>query len=308
MGRNIQYQLLNAIDQAFDGGGRDKHSDKLQGQRMEAVYSFAERGNLMQLSAQIGKFIKGNYPGIKMVVNIKPGMIQEFLNSKADTCNAQTLGQYASRIHKLQQIVNKAYSGRVNWYGDLVVPASEVSNEKKRDIPMSREDYEAILGRARGMKSVSKAPIAIECAGRFGMRVSETCKLQPRDIDFSKMKLHIHESKGGRSRDIPINQADAAFLKRYSEGKSPDKPIVSIKEDSVNKYLVRAEEDLGIREKYKAADTGIHSIRKMRAQELYDEYRTKGFGQKEALEFVSEYLGHGKNRKDVMKAYILKIH
>lgn len=307
MGRNIQYQLLNAIDQAFDGGGRDKHSDKLQGERMSAVYSFAERGNLMQLSAQIGKFIKEYHPDVKMVVNIKPEMVQEFLNSKTDTCNAQSLGQYASRIHKLQQIVNKAYSGRVNWYGDLIVPASEFSNEKKRDIAMSRKDYESILGRSKNMKSVSKAPIAIECAGRFGMRVSETCKLQPRDIDFDRLRIHIHESKGGRSRDISISQADAAFLKRYSEGRSLDRPIVSIKEDSVNKYLVRAEEDLGIRGKYQAATTGIHSIRKMRAQELYDEYRSKGLGAKEALNLVSEYLGHGKNRKDVMKAYILKI-
>jgi integrase len=177
-----------------------------------------------------------------------------------------------------------------------------------RDIAMSQNDYNSILKRAYDMNSTSNAVISIELAGRFGMRVSETCKLKPKDINFNTMQLHIHESKGGRSRDIEIRSNDIDYFKRIIENKPMDKRLVTIKEDSVNKYLSRAEESLGIREKYKEADTGIHCIRKMVAQQRYDMYRSNGLSKKDAINKVSEYLGHGKNRTETMKQYILNIH
>ena len=308
MGRNFQYQFLNAIYKTFDGGGHDKHADKHNGKHLDTVYSYAERSNLIELSAQIGKFIKENYPDTKRVLDIKKDMIQSFINSKADTCNKETLGQYVSRIHKLEHVVNEIYKGSASWYNDLITPISNISNEKTRNIAMTREDYNAILERAYNMNSKSKAIIAIEFSGRFAMRVSETCKLQPRDIDFNKMELHIHKSKGKRSRKMKIKLDDIEYLEQIIKDKEMDKSIVDIKEDSVNKYLARAEEDLGIREKYKNADTGIHCIRKMVAQERYDENRNNGFTQKESLNMVSEYLGHGMNRDDntIGTIYLLK--
>lgn len=308
MGRNIKYQFLNAIDKAFDGGGHDKHTDKHNGKHLDTVYSYAERKGLIELSSQMGKFIKENYPDTKKVLDIKENMIQSFLNSKSETCNKETLGQYASRIHKLEHVINNVYKGSSSWYSDLIVPVSKVSNDKTRNISMSKEDYNSILNRAYSMNSRSKAPIAIELAGRFGMRVSETCKLQPRDMNFQTMKLHIHESKGGKSRDIDIRPKDIEFSKKIIEGKSQDKSIVDIKEDSVNKYLSRAEEALGIRLRYQEADTGIHCIRKMVAQERYDEFRDQGLSKKDSLNAVSSYLGHGANRDETMRQYVLNIH
>lgn len=308
MARNLQYQFLNAINMAFNGGGHDKHTDKHNGKYLDTVYSYSERSNLIELSTQMSKFINENYPGTKKVLDINKEMVQSFLNSKSLYCNKETLGQYASRIHKLEHIINDTYKGRSSWYDDLIVPLSNLSNEKKRNIAMSREDYNAILNRAYETKSKSKAVIAIEFAGRFGMRVSETCKVQPRDINFNDMKLHIHESKGGRSRDINIKEDDVKYLKELIVIPNIDKRIVDIKEDSVNKYLSRAEDAIGIREKYKNADTGIHCIRKMVAQEIYDECRNNGLSKKESLDVVSEYLGHGKNRNETMKQYVLNIH
>lgn len=308
MSRNIPYQFVNAIDQGFDGGGHDKHSDKHNGKYLDTVYSYAERSNLVELSSQIGKFIKENYPTINRVLDIKGDMIQSFINVKANTCNKESLGQYASRIHKLEHIVNNIYKGKTSWYSDLIVPTSNMSNEKTRNISMSLNDYNGILVRAYAMDSKSYAVIAIEFTGRFGMRVSEICKLQPRDINFNNLILHIHESKGGRSRDIKISPEDGDYIKKIIENRPIDKSIVDIKEDSVNKYLSRAENALGIRDHYKDADTGIHSIRKMVAQQRYDNHRSEGSSKKESLNLVSEYLGHGKNRIETMSQYILNIH
>lgn len=308
MGRNLQYQFLNAIDKAFDGGGHDKHTDKHNGKHLDTVYSYAERKGLIELSSQVARFIKESYPDTKKVLDIKEEMIQNFLNSKSETCNKETLGQYGSRIHKLEHIVNDVYKGSASWYNDLIIPTSKVSNDKTRNISMSREDYNSILNRAYSMNSSSKALIAIELAGRFGMRVSETCKLQPRDINFQTMKLHIHESKGKKNRDIDIRERDINFLEKTIEKLPQDVRIVDIKEDSVNKYLARAEEALGIRDKYRDADTGIHCIRKMVAQEKYDEFREHGLSKKDSLNAVSLYLGHGVNRDETMRQYVLNIH
>lgn len=304
MSRNLNYQFKNAIDESFNGGGVDKHSAKHTGNSMGNVYSYAERSNLLELSHQIGDYVKVNY-GVRMVKDIQSSHVQNFLNSKAETCNANTLSQYASRINKLESIVNNVYHVNTEWNKDLIVPPSLISNDKTRDVAMTRADYNSIMQYAQS--SNSQAKIAIELAGRFGMRVAETCKLEPRDINFNEMKLHIHESKGGRSRDIPITAGDVQFLKSIIGNKTPEQKIVNIKEDSVNRFLSRIEEKLGI-EKYKTARTGIHSIRKMTAQEKYDQFREHGFSKKESMSKVSEYLGHGKDRIDIVKAYISNIH
>lgn len=76
----------------------------------------------------------------------------------------------------------------------------------------------------------------------------------------------------------------------------------------MQQILDRAEKALNIREKYADADTGLHSIRKMLAQELYDKYRKDGMSKKDALNHVSEYLGHGKDRMETMRQYVLNIY
>ena len=308
MGRNINYQFKNAIDMSFDNGGADKFSEKQQhtGRNMDTVYSFAERSNLLELSHQLGDYVKTNFNDVKQVANIQPHMVQDFLNVKATTCNQNTLEQYASRIHKLEAVINTAYKSNVNWYSDLVTPVSAISQDKTRDIATNREDFNAIMAKAEDSKS--QAPIAIQLAGEFGLRVSETTKLQPRDVNFETMKLHIHESKGGRSRDLEILPHQVPFLEKICEGKEATERIVEIKEDSVNKWLSRTEEAIGIRAKYAEANSGIHSIRKMIAQEKFDQFRADGMSQKDALDKVSEYLGHGKDRMETMQQYVLNIH
>lgn len=309
MARNIKYQFLHAIDANFRKG-MDKHSDQKSGIRAtERIYSFSDRRNLIDFSANLANFLKVNYPEVKMIKDIKPSMIQEFLDQKAKTCTQATLEQYVSKLNKLEKIVNSTYKTvNVSWSKEVQIPTSELGRDKIRDIAFSREDLDLILRKAEEMNSTSQAKIAIECAARFALRVSETCHIRLSDIDEQKMQLHIHESKGGRSRDIEISKDDLAFLKKAFEGKSENERLISIKEDSVNRWLSRMEEKCGIREKYRNTKSGVHAIRKMKAQELYDEYRQAGYSKEEALAKTSVYLGHGENRKKLMEQYVLHIH
>lgn len=319
MGRNLKYQFLNAINKNFGSGGKDKHSAKHNGKHLDTVYSLAERTNLTRLSSQMADFIKTNYSETKMLYDINNSMIQNFFNKKAESkkCNKETLEQYRSRINKIEHVVNNVYNINVNWYKDTIIPAV-VSNDKKRNVSMSKEHYNKIMERAYEMNSKSKAVIALEFAGRFGERVSECCKIQKRDINLEKNTLHVHEAKGKRSRDLDINNkihfrdsdvSNHDFLESiYNRLDKSDDRAVDIKEDSVNAYLARSEEALGFRDLYRDADTGIHCIRKAVAQEMYDNLREEGIEKKEALNEVSHFLGHGTDRDECIKAYVLNIN
>ena len=85
-------------------------------------------------------------------------------------------------------------------------------------------------------------------------------------------------------------------------GKGREEKLVGIKSDSINQHLNRVMRGLGIKKKY--PETNIHSIRKLKAQELWDEMRGKGCSKKEAMYKVSKYLGHGKNRYDIINTYV----
>jgi len=319
MGRNLKYQFLNAINKNFGSGGKDKHAAKHAGKFLDTVYSYAERKNLTMISSQIADFIKTNYPETKMLYEINSDMIQDFFNKKAESkkCNNETLQQYRSRINKIEHIASDVYHINVNWYKDIIIPAV-VSTTKKRSISMSKEHYNKIMDRAYEMNSKSKAVIALEFVGRFADRVSECCKIQKRDINLEKNTLHIHESKGKRSRDLSIDNkikfrdsdiSNHEFLENiYNRLDKDTDRVVDIKEDSVNAYLSRAEEALGFRDLYRDADTGIHCIRKAVAQEMYDNLREEGIEKREALNEVSHFLGHGNNRDECIKAYVLNIH
>ena len=71
------------------------------------------------------------------------------------------------------------------------------------------------------------------------------------------------------------------------------------KDDSLNKYLRRTEDRLGL-ERH-----SFHDLRRYVAQEKYDEYRHKGADRTQALNKVGEWLNHGDNRAVmVLESYI----
>lgn len=310
MTRNLNYQIKSCIDKRFDGGGKDKHAIKSQhsGKNMDNVYSYAERKNLIATGHQLGDFVNAHYPQIKMAVDINGKMVQEFLNSKVNDCDKNSLHQHASRIHKIEQVVNTVYSAKTDWYNDLVVPESLKGDNNLRNIAMTREDYNLIMDRAAAMDSKSQAPLAMEFSARFTLRVSETVNFCPKDVNFEEMLLHVVDSKGGRSCYKEIKEEDKLFLNRIILGKDDDEKIITILEGSVNTYMARAEEALGIRDKYRNADTGIQCIRKMSAQEYFDKCREEGMTQKQSLDATSRHLGHGDDRDALMKVYVLNIH
>lgn len=302
MGRNLKYQFLNAINSNFKEG-MDKHSIKANREMNNTrIFSYSDRKNLIDVASNFSNFMKTNYSEVKQVKDVKADHIQSFLNSKANSCSNATLKQYESKFNKLENVVNNTYNINANYKG-FVVPAS-TENTKIRNTSMSREDFNKL--QQSFSNSNSSAKTAIELTARCGLRVSECTKLQGRDIKLSKGVINVVDSKGGRSREVPIRPQDKAYFTDLKSQYGDMERICPVQPDSINKAIERKLEELNLKEKYE--DTSIHSIRKMYAQDEYDRLREEGNSISDSLKEVSVLLGHGEDRMELMKQYVLNIH
>lgn len=302
MGRNLKYQFLNAINSNFKEG-MDKHSIKATGEMNNTrIFSYADRKNLIDVASNFSNYMKTNYSEVKQVKDVKADHIQSFLNSKANSCSNATLKQYESKFNKLENVVNNTYNINANYKG-FVVPAS-TENTKIRNSAMSREDFNKL--QQSFSNSNSSAKTAIELTSRAGLRVSECTKLQGRDIDLNKGTIHVVDGKGGRDRDVTIREEDKQYFANLKASVGDRERICPVQSDSINKAIRRQMERLEMQNKY--TDTSIHCVRKMYAQEQYDNYREQGMEINQALGAVSVDLGHSENRLELMKSYVLNIH
>lgn len=302
MGRNLKYQFLHAIDKNFSEG-MDKHSIKADGKMNGTrIFSYADRKNLIDTASNFSNFMKNMHPEVKQVKDIKSEHIQSFLNSKSATCSTATLKQYESKFNKLEKVVNNTYNCNANYRGFSTPNGANAT--KIRNSAMSKADFKRL--ESSFSNSNSSAKVAIQLTARAGLRVSECVKLQGRDINLQKGTIHVADGKGGRDRDIQMRPEDKQFWTDLKAQYNDYERLCPVKEDSINKAISREMEKLELKDKYE--DTSIHAIRKMYAQEQFDRYRDEGMEIREALGAVSVDLGHGANRIELMKEYVLNIH
>lgn len=287
--RSIKQQLYYAVNQNFKEG-MDKYSlkkdRKMNGTR---IFSYADRKNLVDFTANFANWLSQNHREVRLAVDINSKHVQEFLNDKAKTCSKATVEQYMSKANKMQNLINITY--RTNSKLDIKLPSSIKEKYILRDKQMTVEHYELLEKNINenGLKS-------IECARNFGLRVSEIAKLEKRDIKLEEGIIRVVDSKGKKTRDVDIVTEEQMKIARklFNSVTSQRDRIVKIRENSINQALKRAMEKAEIKEEYKVA--GIHSIRKLYAQETYDRLRSEGLSKKQAKEEVSEQLGHSRER------------
>lgn len=298
MAHNLQYQLKSAIDKSFKEGV-DKHAYKRSEgfKATSKVFSYASRKDLIQTSANFAKYIKNEYPEVRKAYQITSEHVNRYLESKQSSCSSRTIEQYAARLEKLQLIVNDQYkSANVSW--DIKIP--EVEEVKVRDVSFNREHFNEIMNYKENNCQSYKV---LDVCERFGLRVQEAVKITAGDINYERKTITV-TGKGGKVRELPFKSGDANRLREYSQHcYSSNSRLFTVQPDTVNKYLKDACHQLGIRD-YDHAKTGIHAIRKMVAQERYDEQRKLGATKEQALTYVNDYLGHGDHRPDISDTYV----
>ena len=298
--KSVAYQIRSAVRGCMRIGAQ-KRAEELDNPELaeRTVYSYKEMEALVDTGSQFARYCAAQ--GVRKVRDITPALVSAWLQSKVEKgVRQETLDAYASRLGKIGACCNSHYR-ECSIDLHVAAPKSMYTQKLRRDA-MTREQYDRVLA-AMGPCSSRDA---LELAGAFGLRVSETTKLRPMDWDRRNGTLQIFRAKGGRTRVLPVETAaQRELLERLTRGKRPNERICPVLPDSVNKTLARTEDRVGGCENIRAQKQGIHAIRKMVAQERYDRLRAEGMGYQEALGEVTHYLGHGRNRADLAETYII---
>jgi integrase/recombinase XerD len=155
--------------------------------------------------------------------------------------------------------------------------------ERRRSI-MTEEEMNAFLDGIEPDTDLGLRDRALfELLYSSGLRVSEAAKLTVGDIDFNSRMILIRESKWGKDRIVPVNEAAAAFLKQFVAGREErkDERVFGVlRGSSINNRFQKLLKERGLARELLSA----HSIRHSIATHLL----ARGAD----LRYVQELLGH----------------
>lgn len=279
----------------------NKHSIKKYDEQHTNIYSYSEKFRLLDVANDLSRFLKANYSDIKLVRDIQPQHIQEFLISKKD-CTQNTINSYMQSLKKLERISNKCFALSKNNMCQVVTPhvAKRYDETRGSTHPITKGDYEKILTYCLNNPSKSANALLLDytCCGSHSLRVEELARIKLDNISAQGL-ITITNAKGGKIYQVQCS--NLPFLKNlignnYDANK---RFLFSLKGSSINKFLYRTCERLGI-EKY-----SFHDIRRYHAQNYFDYLRNQGYTTKDALLHTSHYLSHNSPRERMMtQSYI----
>lgn len=289
--RNLKYQFMNCIQKNFHEG-INKHSLKASGKNGNEVFSYSQRKNLIDLSANFSNWMKETHPEVKQVNQVNSDHIQEFLNSKTN-CSQATLEQYQSQFRKLENLVNNTYKASVNYHSATTPRSTKNGGGKLRSDMLSTSNYNKLMSNSTNQNFKN----ALCLSQNFGLRASECSKLKYSDISENGIK--IVDSKGGRSRFIPCETQQQKQVIKDFLGKVGR--VCNCKTASLQQAFCREKKKNGI-----SSASDFHSSRKAYATNKFQEYRQQGLSVQQSLNKVSSNLGHSGDgsRNDLMKEYI----
>ncbi len=301
--KSIKCQFQHSINMNFREN-IDKHAQKQNGaiSGSTSIYSYNEKFRLLDVSSNLSNFLKANYPNVKYIRDIQPTHIQEFLNSKKD-CTQQSINSYIQSLKKLERVANKCYGLSNNNMSKIVAPIVTKKQSELRGAthPITQSNYEKILTYCLNNPSKSGDCLLLNyaCSSSHAFRVQELARIKIDNIAPNGM-ITIDNAKGGKTYMAHCPNLDFLQVTIRKQYDPNGKLLFGINGNSINKYLSRVCDKLGIDEKY-----SFHDIRRFHAQEFYDNLRNNGYDIKNATLETSKYLGHNTPRERMMtQSYI----
>lgn len=145
------------------------------------------------------------------------------------------------------------------------------------------------LARLFACAPAGKPRTVLMTAYALGLRVSELCRLQVRDIDGSadRMLVHIVQAKGGKDRYVPLPADALQMLRQWWRQAHPrlwlfcaqSDPAQPLQDDSASRWYYAARANAGI-----TKSGGIHTLRHCYATHLLE----SGVD----LHTLAQWLGH----------------
>ena len=306
MSKSIKHQLIHAISSNFKEG-QDKHAMKRAGyERQSTIFSYSDRKNLIDTAAAFANWLKDQPDAPRRLYDIKPQHTQAYLNAHAEKWTAATFKARFSHLRKLEALACSTYpNSKISFTAGVVLP--QTATAPKRTVQVSELDYEQLL--SFSARSKSQARHAVFLSGFCGLRVSECAKLKGSDITLNQdgtASLRVVDSKGKRTRTITLNNRITVSCLAEIQREAGEGRVCAVKSESLNAYLRRAFHALGMTE-YVQHKTGFHALRKLAAQRHFDECRGCGLSVSDSLARTSIWLGHGRDRNELMRHYVLDI-
>lgn len=317
MGRknsNLGYQLTSAISACtYDGHSKRSYRQSHGGDTGYRIFGFTYKGDLCETAKELGKFIHYKYPDIRLVRDIKPYMVQEYMDYKSRTCNIRTIEKIYSHIRKIDLVIQHKYKAK--GYSDHIHMPDIQDSPKLRDKMITDADFDKLINSLS--KSRSGAVKSAILSRYAGLRLEETNEIRMDRFSDKGGKwgygtfdvLKGDGAKGNRIRHLDIATADGRdAIRGIVKGLQPGQLIVfkadgtKYDKKSITRTIERHMDKLGMVE-YK--QNRNHAMRKAFAQECYDLCRRAGDSKPDALGYVNKQLGHGYDRKDIDEVYVL---
>ncbi len=108
---------------------------------------------------------------------------------------------------------------RVLGMNDKHIQLPSISQEKRLPVVMSREEVKCMLKTPNLLRHRLILAMLYGC----GLRCSELCKLEIRDVDFNRKMVHVRQGKGRKDRYVPLSDHLVRGLKTYLDAEAPYK-------------------------------------------------------------------------------------
>lgn len=305
--RGIANQLSYAVGQN-KAMGQSKYSANKDVRHDGRSYSYAAHNKKLDIAKNFGHWMRDNHPEVTKAIDIKAEHMNEYLKKKAETCRPATLRLYASDLRSISKCVSRTFgrSAIKNPKIDIVTPTND--RQPSRTMAMDSKDIDKIQAHLR---PDSNADRALKLERATGARVEGLTHIRPIDIHIhneNSASVYIYGEKGGRNRTVQVYGKE--HIKNLSHLKElqtvPERPIVAIKKDGINRAFNRVMHQIGIKGKYEL--TSVHAMRKEWAQRTYDYYR-ETHTKLDSIRYTNQQLGHGAERDvDLLGKYVANIH
>ncbi len=298
--RNITAQLKYALqDNTHFGESKRAYKNQHNGKTNERVFGIKTAKKEVDDIKSLGKFLKENYPDVRMAKDINSKHVQSWINANTANWSNQTILNKISTMHKLEQQINATYHANIKWE---LHRQTSLKRENVRNVAFTREDLNRTEQYLKNGKS--QALKALQITARCGLRVNEVACLKAEHINLDKNVIEIREgAKNNKWRDVPIRPGDRAFFADLKRNCETVYVTDGVQPNSLNRGIRRAMHSLGISNKYKV--TTEHAIRKMYATERMTEEQAAGRNERDAWCIVQQELGHGKNfRQELYNTYV----
>ena len=320
MGRtasSLGYQMTSAISACtYEGHSKRDYKQTHCGETGYRVFGLTYKSDLCETAKDLGRFVHERHPDVRLVRDIKPHMIQEYLDYKGQTCHSvHTVEKIYSHIRKIDLIVQHKYKS-AGFSDRIAMPEmSADAGEKIRDKVMSENDFKKLLESLSA--SASGASRSAVLSWYAGLRLEETVSVRverwtPVGGRWGYGYLEIKKgdgAKGNRPRHIDIVSSEGRNaiqeavkdrqLGQYIVCKADGSPY---QKKSITRTIDRHMTRINLANEYKQNKN--HAMRKAFAQQCYDVARRSGMSKAEALAYVNQQLGHSGNRTDLSKIYV----